>query len=169
MTWKEFEDTVARVCRSYSEKHLASIGRYGVQAVRASPTDILTIKSLPDFEGLIPELRSQVIFDCKVCSQASFDLSQFRDGKKRQLTHMIDRSRFGATCGFLIHWNERHLKTKSEMAETWWFPVFWHSKFWDAFTHAEVRRITRADCKEYGKEVFWDKNKPQLIQLFSKL
>ena len=169
MTGKEFEDIVARVCRAYRDKGTASIGRYGVQAIRTSPTDIVTIRSLPDFEGPVSGSGTQYIFDCKVCSQASFDLSAFRDKKKRQLDHMIERSRYGATCAFLIHWNARKLKTKHESLETWWFPVYWHSKFWDAFEHGEVRRITRADCYEYGKEVDWQKNKPNLIKLFNSI
>jgi len=169
VTGKEFEDIVTRQCRRYREKGLACIGRYGVQAIRTSPTDIMTIKSLPDFEGLVPKLPNQVIFDAKVCSQSSFDLSPFRDRKKRQLEHMLERSRYGAVCGFLIHWPERKLKTKTEPEATWWFPVHFQYRFWIAFEVAETRRLTRADCEEYGTEVQWIKNRPDLLSLFQKL
>ena len=63
----------------------------------------------------------------------------------------------------MIHWNERQLKTKSEVAETWWFPIHYEMKFWHEFKSAEVRRITRADCREYGTEVTWQKNKPDVL------
>ena len=167
MSGKEFEDLVARWARGLGDK--GSISRYGVQAVRAGPTQIIAMKSLPDFEGILSDDHRQIIFDCKVCSQASFNLSPYRDRKKRQTDHMLERSQYGAICGFLIHWNERRLKTKSEVAETWWFPIHHEMKFWHEFKSAEVRRITRADCREYGTEVTWQRNKPDLCSTLTIL
>jgi penicillin-binding protein-related factor A (putative recombinase) len=169
MTGKEFEALLARQFMAYREKGLASISRYGVQAIRTSPSDIITIKSLPDFEGLIEGIDKQVIFDAKVCSQASFDLHPFRDRKRRQLEHMLERSRYGATCGFLIHWPERQLKTKSVPATTCWFPVQYKHPFWDAFESAEVRRLNRSDCEHYGHDVTWTGNRLNLLKLFKRL
>ena len=54
MTGKEFEDLVARWARALGDK--GSIGRYGVQAVRVGPTQIIAMKSLPDFEGILQSL-----------------------------------------------------------------------------------------------------------------
>jgi len=168
MTGKEFEDAVARWARSLGGD--GSIGRYGVQSVRTGgPLGAIQIKSLPDFEGIMGWGDWQYIWDCKACSQASFNLAAYRDRKKRQLTHMIERSRFGAICGFLIHWNERKLKTKTEKEETWWFPVHHLHPFWESFFAAEVKRITRIDCMEHGKEVAWHKNKPMLTETLKLL
>jgi penicillin-binding protein-related factor A (putative recombinase) len=170
MTGREFEDAVARRCLWYREHNLASIGRYGVQAIHTSPTDVITMKSLPDFEGLVGGSPRQIIFDCKVCSQASFDLSPYRDRKKRQLKHMFERSIYGATCGFLIHWNERELTRRTDKKITWWFPVDSQMPFWAEVESSVVRRITRDACEEYGKEMGWTadlKSKPKLLELFT--
>lgn len=169
MNGREFEQQLARQFTAYRTQGKACISRYGVQAIRTSPKDIMTIKSLPDFEGLVPGLHSQIIFDAKVCSQASFDLSPFRNRKRRQLEHMIERSKYGATCGFLIHWSARQMKTKSEPSITWWFPVSFAHPFWDAFEVAEIRRLNRVDCSEYGIEVTWTDKRLNLLALFQRL
>jgi len=163
LTGKEFEDIIARWARALGDS--GSIVRYGVQAVNTGGNQgVITIKSLPDFEGILTGSLRQYIWDCKVCSQASFDLSPYRDRKKRQLNHMLERSRFGAYCGFLIHWNPRELKTKSFPAETFWFPVRHDCPFWGAFAAAEQSRITRDDCREYGEEMIWSGKRPELLQ-----
>lgn len=169
MTGKEFEAILARQCSAYRTQSKACIGRYGVQAIRTSPQDIITIKSLPDFEGLVPGLQNQIIFDAKVCSQASFDLSPFRNRKRRQLEHMLERSRYGAVCGFLIHWPAREMKTKSVPVATWWFPVKYGHPFWDAFETAEIRRLNRADCEAYGTAITWTDRRMNLLALFQRL
>jgi len=162
-TGKQFEDVIARWARALGDS--GSVGRYGVQAIHTGgDRGIVVVKSLPDFEGILTGSPRQYIFDCKVCSQASFDLSPYRDRKERQLRHMLQRSRFGAQCAFLIHWNPRSLKTKSEPAATYWFPVCHSMKFWHDFKAAEVRRITREDCACYGRGVSWAGKKPMLLQ-----
>tara|TARA_R100001129_G_scaffold10057_1_gene6843 strand:- start:5744 stop:6256 length:513 start_codon:yes stop_codon:yes gene_type:complete len=166
-TGKQFEDVIARWARSLGVN--GSVGRYGVQAVHTGgDRGIVAIKSLPDFEGILTGSTRQYIWDCKVCSQASFDLGPYRDKKKRQLQHMLDRSRFGASCAFLIHWNRRELKTKVEPGITYWFPVSEAMPFWRDFQAAEVRRITREDCYCYGTEVGWAGKKPLLLQTLLK-
>ena len=151
------------------ERLLEPLGR------RAS---VIQVQSLPDFEGIFLQFRDvpsprgtynerkPVIFDAKVCSQASWGLDPYREvpgqkkgARRRQLTHMYERSDFGATCFFLIHWNERELKTKYEPAETFLFPVTRQDRhvgeFWNAFEAAEVKSINREDCRNYGKLVPW--------------
>jgi len=170
MPGKEFEDLVARLCWKYRKDGTASITRYGVQSIRTAK-EIITIKSLPDFEGLVrtDSGSTPVIFDCKVCSQASFDLAPYRDKKKRQLEHMLERSEYGAKCGFLIHWNERLLKKKTWGSETFWMPVHELDPIWMEFRSVERRRITREDCHEFGREVAWENKKPDLMSLFLSL
>ena len=176
MTGRDFEAVLVEQFRNYRTQGVASISRYGVQAIHRGKDDIVTMASLPDFEGLASGIATQVIFDAKVCSQASFNLSPYRkevksSNKERQLRHMLERSQFGAVCGFLIHWNARQLKTRSEPAATFWFPVS-TSQFWDEFQRGELARISRDDCHELGLEVEWGcdsrrqrKARPQVLQV----
>lgn len=134
-----------------------AMGRYGVQVSQmkdASGNFVMTpISSLPDFEGVIQGGR-QFIFDCKVCGSASFSLDNDKF-KKRQLTHMMNRSRFGVVCFLLIHFSERRLKTKTDEAATWAFPIHPEEPFWRQFDRGEVRSISRINCEEYGVIVDW--------------
>ena len=159
---KQLEAAIVAVNGIYRANGYASIGRYGVQAV-GRPHDWTIMQSLPDFEGdIMPGVShgvgGHVIFDAKSCSQSSFGLSKYRDetkgSKRRQLNHMLDRSQYGATCFFLIHWNERMLKTKSDPPSTWKFPVA-ANWFWNDFLDGGVRSITRDACEEYGTQVEW--------------
>ena len=67
--WRKFEEVVSARSKQYKDHRIASIGRYGVQAVyvggttsNGGPYEIL--KSLPDFEGVAADLPvRQVIFD----------------------------------------------------------------------------------------------------------
>jgi len=72
------------------------------------------IASLPDYQGVFGTPQQEVVFDAKVCSQASFDLSKYRiemrKARSRQLKFMYERASFGSACFFLIHWNRRELK-----------------------------------------------------------
>lgn len=166
MTGKELEKLIVEINGIYREMGIASVGRYGVQASimagdRPGEMKTVVMQSLPDFEGdcvLNPLFRQHLIFDAKVCGQASFVLSKYRTETKgsrsRQLRHMLDRSRFGADCFFLIHWTERQLKTKHEPAITYRFPVL-ENDFWTQFERGEIKVLTRADCAEYGTEVHW--------------
>lgn len=155
---KAFESILVDRHSEYRKLNIASIGSYGVQCVNYG-TGPVEVKSLPDFEGITQDAR-QIIFDAKVCSQASFNLSPYRivpeKGKKwRQLKHMLERSRFNATCFFLIHWNERELKKKYEPPITYAFPVCLN-EFWERFEAAEVKSINRSDCQRFGYEIEWN-------------
>jgi penicillin-binding protein-related factor A (putative recombinase) len=153
----EFEGIVQGRLDKYREAGLASISRYGVQAVR-SRDQWHVIQSKPDYEGLVMS-GPQVIFDCKVCSQASFPLDEYRNDvkapKRRQLNHMIERARYGAKCFFLLHWNPRDLATKKDQAITYAFWVSSEIGFWERFFAGEIKRITREDCQAYGSVVPW--------------
>ncbi|MBL8815230.1 MAG: Holliday junction resolvase RecU [Planctomyces sp.] len=154
---KDLERLVVELSSEYKRRKLAHITRCGVQAVRMKE-DWQVIQSLPDFEGLLRDGR-QLIFDCKVCSQASFDLTKYRSETKgaraRQLRHLLDRSEFGAICFFLLHWNQRTGKTFTQEAATFVFPVIEGSDFWESFRSGETRNINRKDCETYGDRVRW--------------
>ena len=163
-TGKLFEQVLVARHNELKKDGVASIGRYGVQATRTK-TDWVILQSLPDFEGdvkgggVVTNSDTHIIFDAKVCSQASFDLSKYRSdtkgARRRQLSHMYDRSEYGAVCFFLIHWNERILRTKKESAETYLFPVWIEHPFWQSFERGEVKSLNRQDCNDYGERVPW--------------
>jgi penicillin-binding protein-related factor A (putative recombinase) len=159
MKAKEFEEHCLYRMRKNEERNEATMGRYGVQGVymrNEKNTEQMLwkpIRSLPDFEGVIPGGR-QFIFDCKVCSAASFPLDE-TFFKRRQLKHMITRARFGVICFLLIHFPKRIMKKQTDLEETWAFPIEEDHPFWIAFDHGEKKRITREDCREYAVKVSW--------------
>ncbi|AMV35737.1 hypothetical protein VN12_26830 [Pirellula sp. SH-Sr6A] len=181
LTSKEFEQLVLDQSAWYEEIKFAVIGRYGVQAtVRPSHTtpgamETQLIQSLPDFEGMyrclegeskgLPHTFRHVIFDAKVCSSASFPWNKYRaetrGPRARQLKHMLRRSRFGATCFFLFHWNERSLAKRTVPARTFIFPVSDQDDYWDRVESLEVKSLTLSDCEEKGVEVDWVLNSKQ--------
>lgn len=159
---REFEKILVARHGEYFDSGIATIGKYGVQ-FSFQDGEARPIASLPDFEGLAKCFKSQIVFDAKVCSQASFPLKDFKNvigqrkgNRRRQLEHMYKRSGYGAICFFLIHWNERVLKTKTEPVETFIFPVDNEHPFWIAFESGEVKQVNRADCHDYGTPVKWD-------------
>jgi penicillin-binding protein-related factor A (putative recombinase) len=158
LTGERFEGIVTERCVQLRMLGLASIGKYGVQS-RLVGGEWMPVQSLPDFEGVTMGGR-QLIFDCKVCSQASFPLEKYRKltggSRAKQLTHMIERSHFGVRCFFLIHWNPRELKTRREPAVTYAFPVAHDHPFWVAFERGEVKSLDRHDCETYAQPVPWN-------------
>lgn len=160
LTGKQFQDIVQDRCEEYKKLGTALVSQYGVQGVFFND-QWQPVQSLPDFEG-VSAAGHQFIFDCKVCSQASFQLGPYREnppnlrGKKfRQLKHMRERARFNCACFFLIHWNVRILKTSSEPAETFVFPIE-DNPFWDAFDEGRVTSFNREHCDRYGFPVQWN-------------
>jgi len=164
MTGKDLENAVKERATEYKESGSAHVTACGVQTVMIGVDSAgrplwQRIKSLPDFEG-VNSFGQQFIFDCKVCSAASFGLSDYREEtrgeKSRQLKHMFERSQFGVPCFFMMHWNTRKLKTFSEDHATYLFPINQQSEFWQGFLRAEIRSITRRDCEELGAVIDWN-------------
>ena len=184
LTGKELEQLVVEQNEIYRKNKIASVGRYGVQATMMRNRDTGQVEtqlhqSLPDFEG-VRYGGKQVIFDCKVCSQASFNLSPYRPelrgNKYRQLKHMFERDEFGSECSLLLHWNFREMKTKSVEAQTWVFPVSLKMEFWQRFLASEERAITLGHCEAYGRYVYWEtsgdrgtKYRPAYLQMAGAL
>ena len=144
-------------------------GLYGVQAVPrknkahdpedpdSRPVVFQPIKSLPDFEGVLDGGR-QFMFDCKVVSGASLPLSKYdmdRGERRRQLNHMLTRSRFKAICGFMIHFNARKSERIDDLAVTYLFPVIHDHTFWTRFDAGIKRTINREDCEQIAIRVCW--------------
>jgi hypothetical protein len=163
---KEFEGVVLDRLKKEGQGGRCHFGRYGVQAAvkgRQKNGDVIAqlMSSLPDIEGVLAPEGRQVIFDCKVMSGPSFDLSKYRSetrgAKRRQLTHMYERSRMGATCFFLIHMNPRELKTRTEYQRTVALKV-WDSELWTEFESGEWTTLTRKRLAEVGHNVVWDKS-----------
>lgn len=167
LSGKGFESIVEHRLEQYESEKKGSFGRYGVKTnfQRDPITKALTlmpIQSYPDFEGVVRGGR-QIIFDCKVCSQSSFNWSYYRSftkgSKHKQLKHMLERSNYGVTCFFLIHWNERVLKTKTVEAATYAVLVRAGHPYWDAVESGDVKSLTPEDCKTTGVEIPWMKPK----------
>lgn len=166
---KEFEGLCEDRFEHYKQRGVAHFKRYGVQVYGegdpTSPSGIrwTPIRSFPDFEGALAPLGRQAIWDCKVVSAASFALSDYRwngtdsKSKARQLRHMLDRSMFGALCGFLIRFNGRQLKTKADSPQTYLFPVHFDMPFWKGFMEGGNLSITRQHCEQIAIKVVWNK------------
>lgn len=162
LTGREFEDVcLMDVQHHQKQKKPAFIfSRYGIQSAtifeQNGKSFTRPIKSLPDFEGVLAPDGIQFIFDCKVCSQASFGSNEFRkflDG--RQFKHLLKRSDFGAICFLLIHWNARSLKKKKIEAATYAMPILATVKFWDDVSNGVELSLSRDLCAEYGIACHW--------------
>jgi len=164
LTGKQFEDVIVPRLDYLRKAGSASIRRYGVHANVISRFADGTVRarlipSQPDFEGVFGRYATQTMFDAKVCSQSSFDLSKYRPeangARARQLTHMYERASHGCPCFFLIHWNTRDLSKKTIPAATWAFPVHRENLFWEAFDSGMERRIKLEHCRTHGVMVPW--------------
>lgn len=162
MLGKDFEKECKDRGMALNADGSATMGRYGVQAIITGSTggkpDITLVPSYPDFEGVLPPHGRQFIFDCKVCSQASFNLADFREegSRKRQIRHLFDREEYGAVTFFLIHLNARELKTKSDPEVTVALPVTRKMRLWDEWQSAERGSVDRKELLEVGIEVPWN-------------
>jgi penicillin-binding protein-related factor A (putative recombinase) len=163
---KKFEEITLQRLKKIEDRGEGCFGRYGVQfaVTGRNPDGTATghvMQSLPDFEGVLSPTGRHVIWDNKVTSQASFDLSPYRmstKGKKRrQFEHMMRRSVSGAICGFLIHWNERETKTRKDKAITYWLPIHASMRLWREFDCGELKTLRRDHCEAHGYEVEWNK------------
>ena len=155
LTGRGFEKLISKEAARLLKQDVADIGKYGVQCTHLGEK-VIPMASLPDYEGVANGVSKQVIFDAKVCSQASFPLNPYTEkkNKAKQIKHMRKRWRFGCTCGLLMHWNERVLKTRTDKPVTWWFPVD-DGDFWQGFDSGETKSITREACFALGYEVHW--------------
>jgi len=160
LAWRDLEqECLFAVETAEKSGRPITMGRYGVQAVvvRDKTTGAMTtqvMQSLPDFEGVVGPRGRQFVFDAKVCSKSSLSLNDSTT-KERQLRHMLRRSRCGAACGLLVHFNRRELKQSTVPAQTWLFPVHFAVPFWERVTSHQERSIGLTAADEYGIAVEW--------------
>ena len=170
--WKDFEKIVLQRLDDERKDGLCHIKKYGIQATPMGGEGVSfqnrwkPVKSKPDFEGPFDMSGCQAVFDAKVLtSRASFPLTDYMTtddkigSKEIQFKHMYGRSQFGCPCGFLIHWNARETKTKSEIAVTCLFPIQHGLGYWEDFFAGDRRSITRDDCfgdRGYSVPVKWN-------------
>lgn len=159
LTGKKLEQLILLDARWRMEREEFHLSRYGVQAtIMGKPgnpeAQVRVLRSLPDFEGILPGGR-QFIFESKVCSGASFQLSDKTHFAERQLSHLLARSALGAISGILVHFSQRILKTRTYPPATYLFPVLNALSFWEEFSRGEVKSLPRVACEEYGIRVLW--------------
>lgn len=160
LTGKQFEELVLYRARQMNDAGVWHLSRYGVQVSQMKGKDgsftPQPMKSLPDFEAAVSPLGCQVIFDAKVCSQASFKIATEKRSKARQFEHMLSRSAVGASCFYLVHFNRRELKTRTDEAFTVALPVTEKSQLIQDVIAEGTKSISRDEAKLYGVQINWD-------------
>lgn len=173
LDWKEFEELV-KDRGQYEDKSGNAVwrknGRLARMAGAPGSGQVTSVPSFVDFSGTVPlelpvyeqgvhvgdyAVGQAIHFDCKVCSQASMSLQpdHFSRKQKRQLTrHAVHN----ATCFLLIHFNERELRTKHDIAETIAMPVHPEHPFWLDVADNLTTSLNREVAREYGVAVSWD-------------
>lgn len=156
----ELEDRMDKAFDAESKRGGMDVGRYGVKSYTipnaSSPYGFETraIQSYPDFEGVLPGGR-QLITDAKVCSQASFSLSE-SNLKPAQRDHMLRRGKMGAISFITIHFNKRSLATKTVDAVTVAVPVSPKHPIWKEFLEGARKSITPETAMEIGVVIQWN-------------
>lgn len=135
---------------------LYTLSRYGVQGVFMN-NEWRPVQSYPDFEGITPD-GHQFIFDSKVSSQGSFDLTggTSKSFRALQYKHLCRRARFNVTTFILLHFNERVMKKGIEQAFTVAIPVGAGIPFWEDYDRGEAKGISRSQAMLIGVPVVWN-------------
>ena len=154
MNGKQLE---AEILRSIKSSPKLTGDRYGVK-MSFRDGEFRPIKSNPDIEGLIAPKGRQFVIEAKTLGTPSLFLATRirKDKTSQQLKKMFERSAFGGVCCYVIHWNERQLKTKYCPPRTFAFPVHPCDDFWRAFVFGVVTKITVDDCVEHAIEIEWE-------------
>lgn len=131
-------------------------GRYGVM-LSYQNEELRPIKSYPDLEGVRKPYGQQWLAECKVCSAASLHLAaRINDDKQsKQLAHLLRRAEYGATSMYIVHFNERILKTKHVQPCTFAFPVHPCHPFWLRFLGGFESKVNIEICQEYAVPIEW--------------
>ena len=178
LTGKRFEQLIRKAGERAEKKREYVLDRYGLginyvsrpqKCGKCGGTEFrsqpMALPSLPDFEGSLPGGK-HIIFDAKVCSQASLSITAAGDKvTTKQEEHMFRRALWGDICFLLVHFNARTLKTKHEDAFTVAFPVHPYHSFWRAFQAYEVKAIDRKSAVDYGTLVMWTVEPPARTSL----
>ena len=150
---KEWENEVLKSCEI--EPHICG-GRYGVKA-SGTPDNMRMVKSLPDLEGCVCS-GVQWIAEAKVITtSASYSITSRikHDGSYKQLSHLLERSEYGAITMFLLHFNQRELSKSTVSPCSFAVPVHPRHPLWQSILLMEQLSITRADCTFHGVPIEW--------------
>lgn len=157
---KLFQQLIIHRYRKVNESGKWHADQYGVRssAMRGPTGDLVwqPYKSLPDFEAAVAPYGRQVIFDAKVCSQASFPIGGEATRKKKQFQHLVERSRVGALCYLLIHFNKRVLKTRVDEAFTVLLPVKGNEDIFLPAMDGATMNLNRSEAMLRGELVPWN-------------
>lgn len=155
---KEFEQILLDSAAREEKAGYLTMSRYGVQGVTIQdPSDpfkkrtkIVLVPSDPDFDGVVAGGR-QFNVEAKVCSQSSFAM-QKATIKPKQVEHMLRRSRFGARCFVVIHFNERIGQNFRHPAITVALPVSHKNPIWQRFVdaHAVAKKLKATAASQPG-------------------
>jgi penicillin-binding protein-related factor A (putative recombinase) len=153
-TGKDFEE---ECINALAKDERFDLTRNGVRSAQGEDGKIFTMKSLPDFSAAYAPIGREIVFDAKKNSAPSFPLNNYVESKSKskQLWHLLNRSAFGSVTFFLIHWNERHTKTKHVEPATMIFPVHRQMPFWRSFLEGYTKGISLQDAHELGIRVQW--------------
>ena len=155
MKAKEWESECLEAFQHLSKQKIATARRYGVMAIMDQNKQWRPVPSYPDIEGVVAPAGQQFVFDCKVCSGPSFPLSKLREERKKQLNHMLERSRFGAICFFAVYFNPHETTRDYQGESAWAFPVWQGHELWRDFAMGATSTISRLACAEYAHKIEW--------------
>lgn len=155
LTGKEFEREILEAAAKLADRGILTLGRYGTQAnymndPATGQAKVQPIQSLPDFDGVLAPDGLSLCVEAKVCGKASLELTE--GGKKvktRQLRHLIERSRFGASCWLLVFFCERRLVRSHSPSLTVAIPVVDSPRWQSALAH-DLDAIPRDDLTRWG-------------------
>ncbi|MCE5310475.1 MAG: hypothetical protein LLG20_22790 [Acidobacteriales bacterium] len=153
LSGKEFETALMDAAKRHEAEGALTMGRYGVQAMHLGKDKVITVPSLPDFEGVLATGR-QFIIEAKAVAGSSLPLKSdhFRG---RQYAHLAKRSEFGASCWLAIHFSARRLVNSIQPAMTLAVPVDRSMPFWQAYETGETATLHRDTAHQIGSVIPW--------------
>lgn len=171
---KEFESICLERLVWEAKQGRGHFSRYGVKVSYLEKGKMIATPSMPDIEGALSPTGRQVIFDCKKVDSVS-RLKLEGKSTKNQIKHMLARSEVGAVCFFMVHFNERILKTRVDAAATYAFPVFAEHIFWDIWIRCGGGSIERSDFESWGVPIRWNapgqtkKERPDILHAVDEI
>lgn len=158
---KEFEALLLERASHLEDEGILNLRRYGVQAMMVADkftgkAEWMIIKSFPDFTGVIAPHGRELIMEAKVCSDASYPLRSTDKKNRKQITHMLERARFGSLCYLIIHFNERVLMRRTDEAVTVALRVRDEEIIWREYEYCQRHTINREEALMHGTIVPWN-------------
>lgn len=146
---KEFEEDIMRRGKFLEKQGVMSLGRYGV-LVSLINGEWKPTPSYPDLEGDIAPDGRHFIAEAKVVSSSSFKIAHEDHFKESQKKHLYRRSKVGAACFLIIHFNQRELKKCTILQRTYAVPVHPELPLWKDLEAGKISTISPESLEEYG-------------------